>query len=55
MCDKMSGENWKRPTTISIGVGTLEKIDRARGGTPRSRWIEERLLTALNCRTEANE
>lgn len=51
----MAGENWRRPTTISIGVETLERIDRERGAMPRSRWIEERLLTALNCETEANE
>jgi len=48
----MSGENWKRPTTISIDVGTLEKIDRARGGTPRSRWIEATILEAMNAQED---
>jgi len=44
----MSGENWRRPTTISIDAGVLERIDTARGGTPRSRWIEATVLQAMN-------
>jgi len=48
----MSGENWRRPTTVSLDAGVLERIDTARGGTPRSRWIEATILEAMNAQED---